>query len=356
MADGTNMTLTGIRSKQRRNCRAQETHSQSIRQPEVFVVELSIVVPLFNEFDNVPELVSRLTTLLDSLGRSYEIILVDDGSRDGTATAISQSERESDGKVIGVYLARNYGQTTAMQAGFDRARAAIVVSMDGDLQNDPADIPRLLQKLESNGVDVVSGWRRNRQDDAIRVWVSKIANRLIGWITGVAISDYGCSLRVYRRERLEQIRIYGEMHRFLPVLLAEVGATMIEIEVTHQPRKRGQSKYGIDRTFRVLLDLLLVKFMQKYLQRPLHFFGWLGFSTMIPGGLIFLYLCSIWLFAGEAIGSRPLLLVSVFLMLAGTSFFGQGLLAEILVRVLLEGTSRTQYQLRSTPPAPPPTP
>jgi hypothetical protein len=147
------------------------------------------------------------------------------------------------------------------------------------------------------------------------------------------------------------------MHRFLPALLAEVGAKVIEIEVTHQPRKRGTSKYGIDRTFRVLLDLLLVKFLQKYLQRPLHFFGWLGFSTMIPGGLIFLYLCSIWLFAGEAIGNRPLLLVSVFLMLAGTSFIGQGLLAEILVRVLLEGTSsRTQYRLRSTRPAPRPTP
>ncbi|GAH65148.1 unnamed protein product, partial [marine sediment metagenome] len=256
---------------------------------------------------------------------------------DGTAAAIVQSERAFPGKVLGVYLARNYGQTTAMQAGFDRAQGPIVVSMDGDLQNDPADISLLLNTLERDDADVVSGWRRNRQDGAARMLVSKVANRLIGKVTGVPISDSGCSMRAYRREKLQQIRIYGEMHRFLPALLVEVGAKMIEVEVSHQPRKHGLSKYGFDRTFRVLLDLLLVKFMYKYLHRPLHFFGWLGFATMIPGGLIFIYLSVLWL-AGQAIGGRPLLLVSVFLMLAGVSFIGQGLLAELLMRVLLEST------------------
>ncbi|MDA0727690.1 MAG: glycosyltransferase family 2 protein, partial [Cyanobacteria bacterium] len=248
------------------------------------VPDLSIVVPLFNEEESLPLLVEKLLLALRPLGRSFELVLVDDGSSDRTAEVLRQQAAGAP-ELVAVLLRRNYGQTAAMAAGFDASRGRLIVTLDGDLQNDPADIPMLLERLEQ-GYDLVSGWRHQRQDHAVsRLLPSKIANALIARVTGVRLHDYGCSLKAYRRELVEDMNLYGELHRFLPALAFIEGARIAEVKVNHNARQFGQSKYGIDRTFRVLMDLFTVWFMKRFLTRPMYVFGFGGLSAMAIGAL-----------------------------------------------------------------------
>lgn len=308
---------------------------------------VSIVIPIYNEIENVDELVARLDQAL--AGIAFEAILVDDGSKDGTGVRLAELAA-SRPWLKPVYLARNYGQSTAMQAGFDAAQGEVIVTLDGDLQNDPADIPHLLEMLDKEpDIDILSGWRKDRQDAALkRKLPSRIANGLISKVTGVELHDYGCSLKVYRRAALANVRLYGELHRFVPALAHQFGAKVKEVVVTHHARTRGTSKYGIDRTLRVILDLLLVQFLLRYLQRPIQFFGGIGAALIAAGGAILAYLFALKL-GGADIGGRPLLLGGAFMLLMGVQLVGMGLLGEILVRIYHEPHGRSHYLVRETP-------
>jgi glycosyltransferase involved in cell wall biosynthesis len=314
-------------------------------------VDVSVVIPVYNEVDNLPDLVARVEAALAPTGRSFELICTDDGSRDGSDRALARLAADTPW-LRPVYLARNYGQSSALQAGFDRARGRYIVTLDADLQNDPADIPALLERLDADpDVDMISGWRQNRQDKALsRKLPSMLANRLISSTTGVHLHDYGCALKAYRREIIERIRLYGELHRFIPSLAREAGARIAEVPVRHHARTRGVSKYGIDRTFRVVLDLVLIVFFLRYHQRPLHAFGGLGLWLATPGALILGYLGFIKL-AGASIGGRPLLLAGVVLLLVGLQLIVAGLIGEMLVRIYHEGRGRPQFHTRSAPDA-----
>ena len=311
--------------------------------------EVSIVIPVYNEAENLPDLVAQVGEALLPTGWTFELICVDDGSRDDTALIMRDLARQTPW-LKPRYLMRNYGQTAALQAGFDAATGRFVVTLDGDLQNDPADIPALVDQLKmDDSVDMISGWRKDRQDKALsRKLPSMLANRLISWATGVRLHDYGCALKVYRGEIIHRIRLYGELHRFIPVLAAEAGARITEVPVRHHARTRGVSKYGIDRTFRVVLDLLLMKFMLRYLHRPLHAFGGVGLWLLLPGTLSLAWLLILKL-CGESIGGRPLLITGVMLCLMGVQLIGMGLLGEILIRVYHEPEGRAQYRLRQPP-------
>ena len=309
-------------------------------------LDLSVVVPLYNEEESLPELVNQLLNALRDSGERFELVLVNDGSSDGTAQVLEQLS-EKVPELVGVLLRKNYGQTAAMSAGFDVAQGEIIVSLDGDLQNDPADIPLLLKKLRE-GYDLVSGWRHQRQDAALqRKLPSKIANRLIGRVTGVRLHDYGCSLKAYRSEILADMSLYGELHRFLPALAFIEGARITEVKVNHRARQYGQSKYGIDRTFRVLMDLLTVWFMKRFLTRPMYVFGFAGLIAMAGSLLSSAYLLTIKLM-GEDIGNRPLLTLTVVLGLAGVQLFCFGLLGELLIRTYHESQDRPIYRIRET--------
>jgi glycosyltransferase involved in cell wall biosynthesis len=313
---------------------------------EAFRPELSIVVPLFNEQESLPLLVEKLLAALRPLGRRFELVLVDDGSSDGTAAALRQ-QAELVPEMVAVVLRRNYGQTAAMAAGFDASRGGVIITLDGDLQNDPADIPMLLARLEQ-GYDLVSGWRHQRQDNAVsRLLPSKIANRLIARVTGVQLHDYGCSLKAYRRELVEDMNLYGELHRFLPALAFIEGARISEVKVGHKARQFGQSKYGIDRTFRVLMDLLTVWFMKRFLTRPMYVFGFGGLCAMALG-LVLSFVLLLEKFGGADIGNRPLLLVAVLLLISGVQLFCFGLLAEVQMRTYHESQGRPIYRVRDT--------
>ena len=313
---------------------------------EAFRPELSIVVPLFNEQESLPLLVEKLLAALRPLGRRFELVLVDDGSSDGTAPALRQ-QAELVPEMVAVVLRRNYGQTAAMAAGFDASRGGVIITLDGDLQNDPADIPMLLARLEQ-GYDLVSGWRHQRQDNAVsRLLPSKIANRLIARVTGVKLHDYGCSLKAYRRELVEDMNLYGELHRFLPALAFIEGARISEVKVGHKARQFGQSKYGIDRTFRVLMDLLTVWFMKRFLTRPMYVFGFGGLCAMALG-LVLSFVLLLEKFGGADIGNRPLLLVAVLLLISGVQLFCFGLLAEVQMRTYHESQGRPIYRVRDT--------
>lgn len=312
-------------------------------------LEVSVVVPIFNERENLPELVARTEAALRASGRSWELICVDDGSSDGSGASLAALAKDHP-NLKPLWLKRNYGQSTAMQAGFDAARGQVIITLDGDLQNDPADIPRLLEMLDGRPeVDIISGWRKKRQDAYIlRKFPSMLANRLISWVTGVRLRDYGCSLKLYRREALTNVKLYGELHRFVPALAKEFGAKVIETEVLHNPRLHGVSKYNIDRTIRVLLDLLWVKFLLRFLHRPMHAFGGVGLALFIPGMLVLAYLTALKLIGGADIGGRPLLMLGVMFSLMGAQFLGMGILGEILIRIWHEPT-RSQYLLREPP-------
>lgn len=308
-------------------------------------LKLSVVVPVYNEVESLPRLVEAIATAVQPTGLNYEIICVDDGSRDGT-TDLLRELAQSRGDLRGVLLRRNYGQTAAMAAGFNHARGNVIVTLDGDLQNDPSDIPMLVAKLEE-GYDLVSGWRKNRQDAALtRLLPSKIANGLIGWVTGVKLHDYGCSLKAYRSELVMDMNLYGELHRFLPALAFIEGARITEVPVKHHARQFGQSKYGLGRTFRVLMDLFTIAFMKKFLTRPMHVFGWFGLVSLILGILLGSYLTFLKLVLGQSIGDRPLLILAVVLFLTGVQLFSLGLLAEVSMRTYHESQGRPIYRVR----------
>ena len=309
-------------------------------------LDLSVVVPLYNEEESLPHLVQQLTDALRPSAERFELVLVNDGSSDRTAEVLEQLSHGVP-ELVAVLLRKNYGQTAAMAAGFDVAQGDVIVSLDGDLQNDPADIPMLLAKLRE-GYDLVSGWRHQRQDAALqRKLPSRIANRLIGRVTGVKLHDYGCSLKAYRREVLSDMRLYGELHRFLPALAFIEGARITEVKVNHRARQYGSSKYGIDRTFRVLMDLLTVWFMKRFLTRPMYVFGFGGLLAMVGSLLASTYLLVVKLMGGD-IGNRPLLTLAVVLGLAGIQLFCFGLLGELLIRTYHESQGRPIYRIRET--------
>jgi glycosyltransferase involved in cell wall biosynthesis len=321
--------------------------SDVVHAPAAHAPDLSVVVPLFNEEGSLRQLVEKLLAALRPLGLSFELVLVDDGSRDATPQILDQLAREVP-ELVAVLLRRNYGQTAAMAAGFDSSRAPIIVTLDGDLQNDPADIPLLLDTLDE-GYDLVSGWRHQRQDGALnRLLPSLIANRLIARVTGVRLHDYGCSLKAYRREVVADMNLYGELHRFLPALAFIEGARIGEVRVQHHPRRYGTSKYGIDRTFRVLMDLLTVWFMKRFLTRPMHVFGLAGLTTLGVGLFLALWLVGEKLLLGTNIGNRPLLLMAVLAILSGVQLFCFGLLAELQMRTYHESQGRPIYRVRAT--------
>lgn len=306
-------------------------------------IAVSVVIPVFNEEENVPYLYSELKTVLDSLCQEYEIILVDDGSRDQTLSLLEGIQKQ-DGRVVVISLRRNFGQTAALSAGFDEAKGEVIVTLDADLQNDPADIPQLLEKAKE--YDVVSGWRVNRQDPFLsRRLPSMVANSIISKVTGVHLHDYGCTLKAYHREVVKGIRLYGEMHRFIPAIASWMGTSITEMPTHHRPRRFGRSKYGISRIIRVILDLITVKFLISFSTKPIQFFGLLGILSVLGGIVISLYLSVVKLM-GQEIGRRPLLLLGVLLIILGVQLVAMGLLGEMLVRVYHETQPKPIYVVR----------
>ncbi|MGH3109597.1 MAG: glycosyltransferase family 2 protein [Gaiellaceae bacterium] len=318
--------------------------------------EVSVVVPLHDEEQNVESLYAALHAALEDLTRTYEIVAVDDGSRDGTYARLAALAQD-DKQLKLVKLRRNYGQTAAIAAGVDHARGDVIVPMDGDLQNDPADIGRLLEKIDE-GYDVVSGWRRERQDSLARRLPSRIANWLIGRVTGVRLHDYGCTLKAYRADVMNEMRLYGELHRFLPALAYQAGARITEIPVTHHPRVAGKSKYGLGRTFKVLLDLMTVKFLSVWSTKPSYLFGGSGAILCLLGTAFISWTAYEKLVNGVYVYRQPSLLVGVFLFTIGLNLILLGLLAELIVRTHHESQSRSVYLVRErrnfeeAPPAP----
>jgi len=309
-----------------------------------WIRSISVVIPLYNEEDNVKELHQRLKEVLEQLGLEYEIIYVDDGSTDRTLKLLEEISR-TDPKVLILSLRRNFGQTAAFAAGFDFASGDVVITMDGDLQNDPKDIPKLLQKMDE--YDLVSGWRRKRKDPFLtRRLPSMIANWLISKVTGVKLHDYGCSLKAYRKEVVKNLRLYGEMHRFIPAVASWYGVRVTEVETTHHPRLRGKSKYGLSRTIKVILDLITVKFLQSFSTKPIQFFGPFGVFFSSVGFFICLYLSIRKLLFAESIGGRPLLMLGVLLIIVGIQLIGMGLLGEMLVRVYHESQNKPIYVIK----------
>lgn len=308
-------------------------------------MRLSILVPIYNEVQNIPLLCSALLEVLNGLPHEFEIILVNDGSTDGSTEALDVAAA-SDNCIRVIHLRRNFGQTAALMAAIDHATGEVLIPIDGDLQNDPADIPRLLAKLDE-GYDVVSGWRKNRKDKAVtRRLPSSAANWLISKLSGVALHDYGCTLKAYRRSVLENVRLYGEMHRFVPIYASWEGAAISELEVNHHPRRLGVSKYGLGRVTKVLLDLVLIRFMHKAFDRPIHFFGEIGLASI--GLSAVAGLGAIWLKLMQHVSfvSTPLPLFAVFLMLSGILFVLLGLMAELQMRVYYESQSKLPYSVK----------
>lgn len=306
---------------------------------------------MYNEVDNVEPFVTAVHNALDSYPFEWELIIVNDGSRDGTREALDEQARLRGPHVRPVHLWRNFRQTAAMQAGIDAARGDVIVTLDGDLQNDPKDIPAIVAKLVNEDLDLVAGWRQNRQDGLwLRKVPSRIANRLIRKITGLEFQDLGCSLKAYRASVLKRVRLYGEMHRFIPAWMATVTspARMSEMPVSHHARTRGESKYGISRTLRVVLDLLAVNFFLRFAGRPGHFFGGVGLGVGLIGGLILTYLAGLKL-AGYSIGGRPLLWLGFFCVLGGLQFLTTGVLAELLIRIYYDRGEVSPYHTTAVP-------
>ncbi len=322
------------------------THARAYAEArEMDAPEISVFLPVFNEEPNLRPLHAKLDDALRELGKTAEIIYVDDGSTDGSLEVL-RGLAHLDGRVRVVALRRNYGQTAAMSAGIDAAKGRVLIPMDADLQNDPADIKRLLEKLDE-GYDVVSGWRRNRQDKMMtRKIPSMLANRLISWIGGVPLHDYGCSLKAYRRESLQDVRLYGEMHRFIPIYASWAGARVAEIPVEHHARTMGQSKYGLSRTIKVVFDLMTIKFMASYQTKPIYVFGTFGmiaFAISIMAGLLAVY----WKLMHRAdFVQTPLPVLAIVMFAIGVQFLLMGLLAEMQVRTYHESQSKSIYAVR----------
>ncbi|MBN1271499.1 MAG: glycosyltransferase family 2 protein [Candidatus Aminicenantes bacterium] len=313
-------------------------------KPEIKIY-LSIVIPIYNEAKNIPDLYEELLPVLKKLEKSYEVIFIDDGSWDDSYPILKAIQKK-DPKVKLIKFRKNFGQTAALAAGFDYAKGDIIVTLDGDLQNDPRDIPPLIEKI-GQGFDIVSGWRLKRKDKFLtRRLPSAIANRLISWMTKVKLHDYGCTLKAFRKDVVKNLRLYGEMHRFIPALASEIGASITEIKVNHRPRKKGKSKYTIMRTPRVILDLITVKFMLSYSTRPLQIFGFFGFITGFTGVVIGIILSYKRLILKHSIAGRPLLLLAILLTVTGIQFVTLGLLAEIMVRAYHESSAKKIYYIR----------
>lgn len=307
--------------------------------------EISIIVPIYNEAPNLQLLIESILDVMRPMGRPFELILVDDGSTDGGQQMLRAMKTDiSELRVI--FLRRNFGQSAAITAGFDYARGELIITMDGDLQNDPRNIPQMIAKLEE-GYDLVSGWRHKRQDPFFsKRFPSMLANWLIGKVTGVKLHDYGCSLKVYRGDVAKGLLLYGELHRFIPVLANLYGARITEVVVTHHPRRMGKSKYGISRAYRVLIDLLLMLFFQNFATRPLQFFGLNGGLLFGIGLVIEIYLTWLKLWGGKDIGGRPLLLLGAILIITGIVLGGLGLLGELVVRTYYESSGKRVYNVR----------
>ena len=306
--------------------------------------KISIVIPVYNESESIRFLIEEIIGVMHSNNYLFEVIVVNDGSNDLTFQTLEDLSLEID-ELLAIHLRKNYGQTAAMSAGFDNTSGEIIICLDGDLQNDPRDIPKLISNI-NEGFDLICGWRYERKDKLInRKIPSKIANKLIGLVTGIKLHDYGCSLKAFKKEIIDDIKLYGELHRFLPVLANIEGAKIKEIKVNHRSRKYGSSKYGIDRTFRVLMDLLTVWFMNKFLTRPMYVFGFIGIVSILSSFLISSYLIVI-KFLGEDIGARPLLIFALILGIAGVQLFSFGLLGELLMRTYHESQNRPIYRIR----------
>lgn len=307
--------------------------------------ELSIVIPVQNESPNIKPLYEELTQTLGQYGRSYELLIVDDGSTDDTFEQLAALQAR-DARLRVIRFRRNFGQTAAFAAGFAHARGRLVVTSDGDLQNDPRDIPAMVALIDQ-GNDIVCGWRKDRKDTLVtRRMPSMLANKLISWATGVDLHDYGCSLKVFRTEVVKPLRLYGEMHRFIPAIASQIGVRIAEMIVNHRPRRAGATKYGLSRTIRVLLDLATVKFLLSYSTRPLQIFGLIGLITGGIGVLITAYLGFIRLTTTQGIGDRPLLLLGVMLIFIGVQLLTFGLLAEVLARTYYESQDKPTYVIR----------
>ncbi len=306
---------------------------------------ISIIVPVFNESESIGFLLDEVINVMSFHKYNFELIVVNDGSKDNTHQVLKQLTLKIKELSV-ISLRKNYGQTAAMSAGFDNSKGDIVITLDGDLQNDPNDIPKLISEI-NNGFDLVCGWRFDRKDKLInRKIPSKIANKLIAQVTGLKLHDYGCSLKAFKKEIIDDIKLYGELHRFLPVLANIEGAKIKEIKVNHRNRQYGSSKYGIDRTFRVLMDLLTVWFMTKFLTRPMYGFGFVGIISIFISLAMSSYLIVLKIM-GEDIGNRPLLMFALILGIAGVQLFSFGLLSELLIRTYHESQSRPIYRIRS---------
>ena len=317
--------------------------------------ELSIVIPVFNERENIRPLYEALKPVLTRMAVEHEIIFVDDGSTDGTAEELERLATGAGATGAGatgadvsvIEFRRNFGQTAAFAAGFDYAEGDVIITMDGDLQNDPADIPKLFGMVKDGKYDLVSGWRKERKDTFLmRKLPSMLANRLISAVTGVRLHDYGCSLKAYKSDVVKNLRLYGEMHRFIPAVANWYGVNVAEVETIHHPRTWGKSKVGISRTVRVFLDLITVKFLQSFSTKPIQFFGPVGLASTAAGMLISLYLAAEKLLLGMSIGGRPLLLLGVLLIIIGVQLIGMGLLGEMIVRVYHESQKKPIYALK----------
>jgi len=308
-------------------------------------MDVSVVIPVYNEEESLPGLLDELHAALDPLGRSYEIVLVDDGSTD-KSFAWLEERAKTDGALTLVRFRRNFGQTAAMQAGFDHARGDVIITMDADLQNDPADIARLLEQIEA-GYDLVAGWRADRKDKLVsRRLPSKIANWLISKTTQVRLHDYGCTLKALRSDVAHELRLYGEMHRFIPAIASWMGVSVIELKVNHRARMHGKSKYGIGRTTRVVLDLITVRFIQGYLARPMQVFGLAGLVCFGLGFLVSAWLAFHKLAYGTPLAERPLLLLGVLLIVVGIQLLSLGLVADVLARTYFESQGKRSYHVR----------
>ena len=306
---------------------------------------ISIIIPCYNEAQDLERLISRVILAMNSLARSYEVIVVDDGSTDKSVDMLKEIASNKPFMKT-VVLRRNYGQTAAMMAGIDYSTGDIIIPLDADLQNDPDDIPSLLAKIDE-GFDVVSGWRKNRRDNAIkRNFPSFVANKLISWISGLHLNDYGCSLKAYRREVIKDVRLYGEMHRFIPIYASWLGAKVTEIPVSHHPRVHGSSKYGLERSIKVILDLIVVKFLASFAHKPIYLFGGFGFLALLTAFCVGLY--TLWLKIFEAVSfiKTPLPLLVVMLSIFGFVSILMGLIAELVMRTYYESQSKNIYLVR----------
>jgi len=305
---------------------------------------ISVTVPIYNEADNIPQLYARILESLESLGKTWELVLVDDGSTDDSASRLDDIASR-DPRVKVVHFSRNYGQTAALMAGIDLSSGEIIVPMDGDLQNDPADIAAMIAKIDQ-GYDVVSGWRKDRKDATFRRNLpSRIANSLISTVSGVRLHDYGCSLKAYRRSALDGVRLYGEMHRFVPIYAAWNGARVTELEVTHHPRVHGQSKYGLERVVKVVLDLLVVKFLFRYANKPIYIFGGFGIAAMVFSFAILALALALKVLNGTSLILTPLPTLAVMMFSIGILSILMGLLAEMLSRTYHESQSKPVYRI-----------